>query len=396
MSLPAIDLPADPSARGRAHGEAVRELIAHNVDVYFERFEKEALLPRDEALRRAAVWWAHIEAAYPEEAAAMRGIAEGAGRTLSEIVALNVRYELLYSQFTVNAMSGPLSADGCTAFAALPEVTAGAHTLIGQNWDWIPEVKGVVLRERLEGGGEVLAFSEAGIDGGKIGMNSFGLGLAINGITSTQDAWGGNAMPFHIRCRRILHQSDFDAAVALVTETGHATAANYLIAQAARLTEGAGSDRRAARPARALNIEAAPHVCWPLDPREGTIVHTNHFVDPVAAGVEEPPSDYRVHSIHRRARLEALLQGPAGATDDAPTIDVEPAIDVERMMAHLRDHDGHPNSVCRHPDPIRAATYRTVASVIMDLDAGEFWVTDGPPCEGEYEGHGFEVRVDRE
>lgn len=379
MSLPAIDLPADPSARGRAHGEAVRELVAHNVDVYFERFEKEALLPRDEALRRAAVWWARIKAAYPDEAAAMRGIAEGAGRTLSEIVALNVRYELLYSQFTVNAMSGPLSADGCTAFAALPEVTAGGHTLIGQNWDWIPEVKGVVLRERLEGGGQVIAFSEAGIDGGKIGMNSFGLGLAINGITSTQDAWGGDAMPFHIRCRRILHQSDFDAAVALVTETEHACAANYLIAESAR--DG--------RPARALDIEAAPHAQWLVQPRGGSLVHTNHFVEPESAGVVEPPSEYRVHSKHRRARLEALLRDPMGATDD------EPAIDVERMMAHLRDHDGHPNSVCRHPDPDRAATYRTVASVIMDLDAGEFWVTDGPPCEGEYEGYGLGAEVDR-
>lgn len=376
MSLPVIELPAEPAARGRAHGEAARELVAHNVEVYFERFEREALLPRDEALARTAVWWARIEAAYPEDAAAIRGIAEGSGRPLPEIVALNVRYELLYSQFTANAMSGPLAADGCTAFAALPEATADGHTLIGQNWDWIPEVRGVVLREPLRegdgggggggGGGEMIAFSEAGIDGGKIGLNSHGVGLAINGITSSRDAWGGDALPFHLRCRRILRSRDLDEAAAWITGTGHATAANYLVAQSAR----------PGRPARALDVEAAPHVCWPLHPRAGTIVHTNHFVEPEAAGVEEPPSDYRPHSVHRRTRLQSLLDRPAGAPA---------ALDVEGMMRRLRDHDGHPNSVCRHPDPTRDAAYRTVVSAIMDLDAGALWITDGPPCEGEYE-----------
>ena len=360
--LPVIEVPSEPEARGRAHGEAARERIAHNVEVYFERFEQEALLPRAEVLSRAEVWWARLESAFPDEATAIRGIAEGSGRTLLEIVALNVRYELLYSQFTAKAMSGELAADGCTAFAALPEATETAHTLIGQNWDWIPEVQGVVIREQLEGGGEVLAFSEAGIDGGKIGLNSHGIGLAINGITSTQDVWGGETMPFHVRCRRILRQLDHASAVACVTETEHACAANYLIAQSAQ--EGSS--------ALAIDIEVAPHTRWLVAPRSGTIVHTNHFVEPEAAGVEEPPSDFRVHSIHRRARLQALLDGP------------EPA-GVERMMTHLRDHDGHPNSVCRHPDPSRDASYRTVASVIMDLDEGAMWISDGPPCEGEYQ-----------
>src|SRR5439155_1464308 len=52
----------------------------------------------------------------------------------------------------------------------------------------------------------------------------------------------------------------------------------------------------------------------------------------------------------------------------------------------LRDHFGFPNSLCKHDDQ-RLGTgdrYHTVASSIVDLTAGEYWISAGPPCENDY------------
>ena len=54
MTLPLIQLHGSPYEQGRQHGEQLRERIAHNVDVYFNRFGEEAGLTRPEVLSRAA------------------------------------------------------------------------------------------------------------------------------------------------------------------------------------------------------------------------------------------------------------------------------------------------------------------------------------------------------
>ena len=43
-------------------------------------------------------------------------------------------------------------------------------------------------------------------------------------------------------------------------------------------------------------------------------------------------------------------------------------------------HLGYPNSVCNHPDPRAPRTFETLASLIVDLTTGEFWVAGGNPC----------------
>jgi isopenicillin-N N-acyltransferase-like protein len=53
----------------------------------------------------------------------------------------------------------------------------------------------------------------------------------------------------------------------------------------------------------------------------------------------------------------------------------------------LRDHDGKPESVCRHENPFfpMDERYRTVVSVVMDLYTGQLQTTLGSPCEREYQ-----------
>ncbi len=397
--LPVVTLTGPPFQRGQAHGRAARDRIDRNLTAYFARFAREAGLGADEVRVRAAAYWDLVRTEHPAYAEEMRGVADGAGVDLLAIVALNVRYEILYDAFArqaVGAAGAPgseLRADGCTAFAVQPAASADGHLLLAQNWDWFPEVQGLVLRRVAGGAGmpaegdapagggarpdadgtngrgapgaagdpESLCFTEAGIVGGKLGLNAAGLGLAINGLISEGDDAGRLATPFHVRCHEILRQRGFDAAVAVVAAGRRACSANFLIAQV---------DDRVA------DIEAAPGAVRTLAPEGGVIAHTNHFLDAAALGIVEPVTDTRPFSVHRQVRCATLLrERDAGG------------VTIAAAMAFLRDHDGHPQSLCRHRDarrpPERQST--TVASALMDLHAGRMWISDGPPCENPYQ-----------
>lgn len=354
MSLPVLHLDGAPYEQGLQHGKALKDRIETNLKVYFERFEREGRLSRAEALKRSVQYLEAIEAQNRDYFNGMQGIAAGSGFDLDQLAALNVRYELLYYQFGVNAL-----ADGCTAFAVMPSASAAGHLLLGQNWDWIPQVRGAVLQTVEADGLETVSFTEAGIVGGKIGLNSAGLGLAINGMTTTDDDWSRLSKPFHLRCYEILRARSFEEAVRVITDSGRACSANFLIAQA---------------PDRALDIEAAPSRVRLLECQNGRLVHTNHFLDPDLLSVVEPPSEKRPYSIHRLDRMRALL-----ATKEPISV-----VDIE---GYLRDHAGHPYSVCRHLDLAEPPEerYLTVTSAIMDLHERILRLSDGPPCESAYQ-----------
>lgn len=358
MTLPLLRLTGTPYQQGFQHGRALRAAIAHNLDIYFARFEREAKLSPGEALARARRYAGALAADAPAYHEGMRGIADGAGQSLDRIAALNVRYEILYYQFGQNAI-GVRGADGCTAFAIAPAASASGHLLIGENWDWIPEVRGALIHATDPDGFQSLGFTEAGIFGPKIGLNAAGLGLVINGMTTTADDWSRLSLPFHARCHAILRARTLDAAGDIIAGAPRACAANFLLAQV---------------PDGIVNIEAAPErECrWRAD--EGAIFHTNHFLDPRALGVVEPEIERGPDSQDRLDRIRALLGGRRALTFD----DVATA---------LRDQAGAPDAICRRPDLSQPPEerYATVVSIIMDLHARTLWVTDGPPDEREYE-----------
>jgi isopenicillin-N N-acyltransferase-like protein len=252
-------------------------------------------------------------------------------------------------------------ADGCTAFAVAPDASANGHLLIGQNWDWIPGVQGALLHTQEPDGLQTLSFTEAGIFGGKIGLNSAGVGLAVNGLTTTSDDWSRLSAPFHARCTAILRAHDFDQALDAITGAPRACTSNFLLAQA---------------PGRIADVEAVPDRARVLSAENGCLVHTNHLLDPTALGVAEPPSDLRPGSCQRFERMSALLEQ-------------QRQLAIGDLQAALRDHHGQPCSICRHADPGRgpAEQYVTVVSAIMDLAERTLYISDGPPCSNNYQIH---------
>jgi isopenicillin-N N-acyltransferase-like protein len=170
-------------ARGLAHGRRFAREIADNVATYLRRFAASGL-GRDQAFAEATRWRKAIagqDGAYSEE---MRGIAEGSGETEDTIALLNARYELAFTLFGQEARTATKTAvlvgpDGCTTFALLPQAAADGHTWLGQNWDWLAGVHGrtFVLRARRTKEPSFVCLTEAGIAGGKMGVNECGIGL---------------------------------------------------------------------------------------------------------------------------------------------------------------------------------------------------------------------------
>ncbi len=360
-----LELQGLPYEAGVQHGERAGSLIAENLRIYHDRFQREAHLDLDQVRDRAERYLGVIDALHPAYGEAMRGISTGAGIPLREIAALNTRYELLYSQYSAinQTKTTHVPAGGCTAFAVLPEVSADGHLWLGQNWDWFPQVRGVLLRECQPDGFTIVAFTEAGIVGGKIGMNSSGLGLVINGLLSNQDDWSRLRTPFHVRTWEILHARTLDAAVRVVDREDRSCSANFLIGQA----NGA---------ARVVDIEAAPEATCALTPIGGVFAHTNHFTDPQRLGIWQPLAEEKTTTYERAARMSRLLEDRKATG----------TLDAAGLMAILRDHEGWPDSVCRHSNDRLPEEERveSVVSVLEDLTAGCMYVAAGPPCRTDF------------
>ncbi len=345
--FPLVEIEGGARERGRQYGRLAAERIEESLRVYMAAWAAGDAASRAALLERARAFEPVIGDRYPDLLEEMRGIAEGCGRTLPEIVALNARTELLF---------GTAGEGGCTGAVILPALTGGP-TLIGQNWDWRPACRAtaIVLRVTPDRGPAFLTFVEAGMLA-RSGMNAAGLGLCGNFLTSDQDH-RQRGVPIPVIRRAILASSSLPAAVGEVLRAPRAFSSNHLLAH---------------RDGEAIDLEAAPADVFPLFPEEGLLVHANHFK---AAGgrVRDtglprfPDSLFR----DRRVRRRLLERGaPLGVGD---------------LQAALRDHFGRPDSVCRHRAPRPDGTeIETVASVVMDLEAGDLWLCPGPVCENEY------------
>ena len=360
-TLPVVALRGTTRERGRQHGEALRDRIHHNVELYLHRFATDARLTREEVERRAAAYLEVFTRQSPPYREVMEGIAEASGRTLPEIAMLNARYEILYSAYSAIGMAE--AAGECTAFAAARTVTADGHLWIGQTWDWIPDVRGALL-DMEEDGLRILAFTEAGIAGGKIGMNSAGIGLVINGLLSNLDDWSRLGVPFHLRTSGILRSRTMSEAVAQATEGVHACSANFLIAR--------GTGGRPGGAEEVIDLETSPGGWVSLTPSDGTLVHANHFLEPERLAIWQPLREERTSTYQRCDRMVGLL---AERTAAGP-------LTADDLEALLRDHEGRPDSICRHPNPRLPEEERTetVFAVLMDLDALQMRYAGGTPC----------------
>lgn len=114
-----------PSQVGFQHGSTANVHIARSIKFYQALFQTKAKMDWETVKSFAIKYQPYLETTCPAYVTEMRGVAEGAGVTYEDILALNVRTEIAFGAFN----------DGCTAISW----KAGEKSYLAQNWDWNTE-----------------------------------------------------------------------------------------------------------------------------------------------------------------------------------------------------------------------------------------------------------------
>lgn len=336
---------------GLAHGREGKSEVLRSIETYKHMFETYANLSWETAKQRSRYYIDAINAFDGDLMDEVRGVADGAGVSVEDILALNTRSEVIMT----NKVS-PMS-DGCTSMAITPEASLNKETLLGQTWDWkLSQLEAIlVLKIKQKNKPAITMLTEGGIIG-KIGFNSAGIGVCLNALGAVGNPQG---LPLHIVLRGILNSSKLSDAIQKINSMPNACAANYLIASAC---------------GEAMDVEKAPTDFNVLYPEQGIMVHTNYFLTRMNS-VEDLGRLIFPDTYLRQGRANKLIRKSNGK------------ITEQVMHEVFSDHADYPDSICRHIDTDEEVRLQmcTVFSVIMNLTQRKMKVLLGNPCENEYQ-----------
>src|SRR6266699_1711935 len=123
--------------RGRQYGRQAAPRIRLSVQAYEQTFAHYAGWDWPTVRREAARFEAPIGKVMPAYLEELRGIADGAGLDLADVLAINVRTEVMYAAKARQAPTTSRLPAECSACACVPVPGQKDPVLIGQNWDWL-------------------------------------------------------------------------------------------------------------------------------------------------------------------------------------------------------------------------------------------------------------------
>lgn len=321
---------ADPFQRGLQRAERLGDELRRGADLYFDLFETVGVplnLVREGALASAdaAEQWSE------DLVTEMRGVADGSGIDFWRIAALNARTEVLSS--ALGAKPGECST-----------IVSAITTPLGvQTWDWHEELAPFWHLQRVSGTTHgYVGLTEHGILG-KIGINNAGVGVMLNILGHRSDRAGG--VPVHLVGARIL-----------------ADAAN--LAEAVDLLLAAPVSTSSAitvlAPEGAAIVELSPEGSRLIEPHDGVLLHTNHFIDPSLSagekkGLYDPDSQLRLAELQSRVTMRRV---PSSTEEGAAAL----------LIDYLVSEPGAEAQLCCVPDPgaVFGDRWATLATVRID------------------------------
>lgn len=331
---------AEAFERGRQRGQAIRAQLNAGAQVYLSLFE--AVGVPSEVVRPAAKrCLAATEKWYPRLASEMNGVAEGAGIELWKVVALNARTEILREALG----SGP---GECSTV-----VHAGPNPVSAQTWDWHEELDDYWHLHDVRGADRrYVGLTEYGILG-KIGVNDAGVGVMLNILEHEADRAEG--VPVHLVCARVLGEaSTLDEAIRILRGAPVTTSSAITVIT----DEGA------------VVVELSPHGATVIEPTDGMLLHTNHFLTPVLAAGEKPGL-YGLDSQQRLAELRARV-----AVKPLPA-------DTKALISYLVSQPGDEAQLCCRPaeGAVFGQRQATLATVTIDPTERRLSVAAGSPAD---------------
>jgi len=341
---PEVTVSGAPRELGRQIGDAVGDRIRDFCEIALERVNKTAVVSRSEAeaiAGRCLEFTRNYNSPLIDE---LEGTAEASGVPLMDLMLLQVRNQLTAEEEA-----------GCTSLALPTGVVA-------QNWDNDPELDPftIVLTRHPTDRPSLTTLTQAGLIA-YIGFNDRGIGACLNTLPAPTRTHG---VPHYFTLRDLYEQSSLDDAVASITRATRAIPANIILAT----------------PQGPADLEVTVEDVHVLRPETGTrLTHTNHCLHPDLLPVNERFPEL-IQSYSRKERVDTLVDDAMSHPGPAETDH------LETIKAALRDHDGHPRSICRHPnDDPTTGFWTTVFSVIIEPGERRMHVTRGTPCDHPYE-----------
>jgi isopenicillin-N N-acyltransferase-like protein len=347
--FPFAELTGDNYTIGRLHGSRFSAAVRVQLDETLAGALQSGL-DRPAALRWADGQLPRIAALAPHWIDELRGLADGAGLSLDEVVALQVRPGS--GALPERAASDQVAlAEGCTSFAVAGDATADGRPLSGQNRDLVPAYRRrmVVLLLRPIGRTPILMHAVPGELGG-VGLNGRGVSVWANSIWARE---GRNWQAPPLLRRAMLECGTADEAADRARAMDGPAVGSFLISDAA---------------GRVRNLESLPQGLEVIAQDGGAYAHANHCT---AARLlpHEAPATPTPGSRPRQACLEASL-----ATFGPLTVDC--------LKSLLASHEPRAEPVCRHSHDERVM--ETAACTIAEPAALRLHISHGPPCEGRW------------
>ena len=196
---PVVHLSGTPYQLGRQHGEALREDVRASVTQILGYFRRYLKIPLIDAW--AINWW--LDSAWrqsmpfipPDYLEELRGLADGSGVPLRELVRLHAIPDRTYS---------------CSNFAAWGKATAGGRLIHVRNLDWNIEAGiqryAVVFVVRPSGKRAFINVGWAGFIGVLTGVNEARLSIGQIGAETVDATFRGEPMAFVMR--QVLEEAD--------------------------------------------------------------------------------------------------------------------------------------------------------------------------------------------
>jgi len=351
-----IDSP-DAYERGRQRGAQVAGHVQETWPIYQSLFAVTARNAGRDPVDVPAIAHACLDALSdwsPELVRELEGVSAGSGVSLTTVMALNARTEVF-------ALAGGSSLTECSTLVQMRGAAGSA--IAAQTWDWHEELADGWHVQTVRGDEhDFVGLSEFGMLA-KIGVNSASLGTHFNLLRHESDGPGGyddqaasprGSVPVHLLARAILGGTSTVAeAVELIRSAPIAASTVITVVT----------------PDEAACVEMSPAGVGVVEPSDGWLVHTNHFLDPrLAEG--EAVTQVVTTTFEREDLLRSRVKAVAGP------------LEVEQLVALLCAHDEDGVPVCRHPEAGAEHGYRseTLATVALDPERRQARISEDGPC----------------
>ncbi len=344
---PEISVSGSPRELGRQIGESTREQIQGFRELATQQVRLHSSVSVESARQIADDSLPFVEEYAPDALEELRGIAEAAGVSLTDLMLLQIRNQLNFSD------------TGCTSLSVAADCSSGR--IVAQNWDSDPALDAftVVLTRHPDGKPTFTTITQAGLIA-YIGFNAAGIGVCLNTLPAPGRVKG---VPHYFTVRKIYESSTLGEAVSAVQSARRAIPANIMMTT----PEGPADLEVTMDGVRVLQSD-----------QRGLLTHANHCEHPDLVEINSRFPEM-IQSHARKQRIEELVETLPGSEDG-----------IAQIQSALRDHQGYPRSICRHVnDDPETGFWQTVFSVLIEPEQRRMRITRGTPCEHPYEEYGM-------